>query len=396
MKSLTTLGVLLLLPLLSACQDAATPRQGPPPGKPAVGYVTLQPSPVLRTIELPGRVAASATAEIRPQVDGIVKRVAFHEGGRLAVGDVLYELDDAKFKAAHAAAAASLKKTEAAAAAAQATFDRNQALVASRTVSVQTLDDARSSLLQAKAEVEAAKAALDTAQINLDYATIRAPIAGIVGASAVSVGALVTQNQTNALATIRQLDPAYVNLVDTSANMLRIRAEVEAGRLGRAKNEPSPIALTLETGSTYKETGEISLAEAVVSESTGTFTLRATFANPDFVLIPGMFVRATVDLGALPGAFLVPQRAVTRGADGKATLYVVSSEGKAELRRVRTEGTKGNDWIVTEGLAAGDKLIVDGFQKISDGSPVSPVEALINGDGVVLQDMKAAKAGDRP
>lgn len=379
-------GVLLTLTLIAACQPSG--QSGPPPaGKAEVGYVMLQPTSVPRTMDLPGRVVALATAEIRPQVAGIVRKTAFKEGGVVQAGDVLYELDDAKFKAAYAAASAAVRKAEAATAGAQTAFDRNAKLAESNAVAAQTVDDSRSTLLQAQASEEAARADLETARINLENATIRAPIGGIIGVSTVSVGALVTENQTDALATIRQIDPINVDLVDSSANLLRIRDEVNSGRLGRENGNPPAVMLTLENGKPYGTAGTISLTEMVVSETTGTFTLRATFPNGQRVLLPGMFVQASVDLGTLNNAFLVPQRAVTRGDDGIATVYVVSQDSKAEAKRITTVGTSGNNWIVTDGISAGDRLIVDGFQKFSVGAEVVPVEATIADNGVVEQNL---------
>ncbi|QDG94640.1 efflux RND transporter periplasmic adaptor subunit (plasmid) [Rhizobium sp. NIBRBAC000502774] len=376
----------VLLTLVGCSQEQAT-QPVTSSAAVEVGYVVLKPKSVSRKMDLSGRVVAFATAEIRPQVDGIVRRIAFQEGRHVAAGDILYELNDTRFRAAQASAAAALKKTEAATAGAQATFDRNETLAKTNAVSAQTLDDARSTLLQAQADEEAARAARETAQINLDDTVIRAPIAGIIGISTVSVGSLVTENQTDAMATIRQVDPIHVDLVDSSANLLRIRDEIEAGRLGRNKGEPTSVTLTLENGKEYTTKGEISLADMVVSQTTGTFSMRARFSNPDRVLIPGMFVRATVDLGTMPDAFLVPQRALTRGDDGKATVYIVSADNKAEQKAVTTSGTTGNDWIVIDGVKEGDKLIIDGFQKISNGKAVTTVEATIDDDGVVKQTL---------
>ncbi len=380
--------------VLAGCSSEQ--QGGPPPpdlGPVEVGVVSLSSRSVPRTVQLAGRVVAYATAEVRPQVDGIVRKVAFREAGTVEAGDVLYELDDRKFQAAVAAAEAALKKAGAAHAAARITFDRNEKLAATNAVSAQTLDDARSSLLQAEAEEEAAKAELDAARINLDNTVIRAPIGGIIGVSTVSAGALVTANQTQALATIRQIDPVYVDMVDSSANFLRIRDEVEAGRLGRERDAAPAVALTLENGRAYDRKGEMKLADMVVSQTSGTFSLRATFANPDRVLLPGMFVRAGVDLGSMPNAFLVPQRAVQRSANGDPTLYVASGDDKAELRAIATGGAVGNDWIVVDGVADGDRLIVDGFQKISDGAAIRPVEAAIDEDGVVRQTISPATDG---
>lgn len=373
---------------LAGCsQDQTGQPQGDVPAV-EVGYVILKPQAVPRSIELPGRVVARATAEIRPLVNGIVRKVAFREGREVAENDVLYELNAAKFKAALSSAEAALKKAQAARAGAQTTFDRNETLAKTNAVSAQTLDDARSTLLQAEADEEAAEAELETAQINLDNATLRAPISGVIGLSAVSAGALATENQTDVMATIRQIDPIYVDLVDSSANLLRLRDEVQAGRLGRPEQGVAPsVTLTLENGKEYETKGEIELADMVVSQSTGTFSMRATFPNSDKVLIPGMYVRAKVDLGAMPNAFLIAQRAVTRDNSGNATLYVVSDENKAELKTVTTSGAAGNDWIVVDGVREGDKVIVDGFQKISNGTAVKPVEATLDDNGVVPQTL---------
>ncbi|MFT4159163.1 efflux RND transporter periplasmic adaptor subunit [Shinella sp.] len=383
--------------LLAACSDQSSGNAPPGGGAmPAaeVGFVVLKAQSVPRHAQLSGRVVAHATAEIRPQIDGIIQSIDFREGRKVDAGDVLFKVRDAKFSAAYAAAAASLSRAEASQQSAQAAFDRNARLQSQSAVSQQALDEATAALLQAKADVESAKASLETARIDLDNTTIKAPIAGIIGMAGVSVGSLVTQNQTDALATIRQIDPVNVDLVDTSANLLKIRQDVEAGRLGRDGEGAPGVRLTLENGADYDETGTISLATVNVSESTGTFTLRASFPNPRRVLLPGMFVRASVDLGSMPNAFLVPQRAVQRSGTGEPVAYVVSTDGKAEQRTLTTLGTSGNDWIVTEGLKDGERLIVDGFQKISAGAAVTPVEAVIDEDGVVKQSLAGPAQAD--
>ncbi|SJZ49098.1 efflux RND transporter periplasmic adaptor subunit [Consotaella salsifontis] len=395
------LGTLLILTaMLAACsqQDsgasssagAGGARGGGARGPVEVAVETLKTQDVPRTTELAGRVAAKATAEIRPQVDGIVRKIVFEEGRPVHEGDVLYQLDDRAFQAALSAAKAAVSKAGASTAAAQSTFDRVQTLVQSKAASASALDDARSTLLQAQASEEAAKAELQAAQINLDNTTIKAPIDGIIGTSVVSVGSLVTANQSAAMATIRQIDPIYVDLVETSVNLLRLRGQIHAGEIGRPTFEQTKVHLTLENGQQYHVEGRLSLAEPVVSESTGTFSLRAVFANPHRLLLPGMFVRATVEVGTMKNALLVPQRAVSRDASGEATAYVVSADGKAEKRILTTAGSTNNDWIVTAGVAAGDQLILDGFQKFSDGSAVKALEASVDEDGVVAQDLTAA------
>lgn len=394
------LGILVLAAVLAACNAQNGGGAGAPPGAGGpgaagpveVGTIEMKAQAVPQTAELPGRVLASATAEIRPQVNGVVRSIDFEEGRPVKAGAVLFHLDDRSFRAAYAASAAALSKAEASQAGAQATFDRQQKLASTNAVSQQALDEARTAMLQANADVEAAKADLQAAQINLDNTQITAPIDGFIGTAAVSVGSLVTQNQTTAMATIRKIDPVNVDLVDTSANLLRIREQVSAGKLGRPEQGPPKARLTLENGAAYGSTGTVSIFTVDVSESTGTFTIRASFPNGDGILLPGMFVRASVDLGEMPHAFLVPQRAVQRSATGEPIAYVVSAEGKAEERKLVTSGARGNDWIVTEGIADGDRLIVDGFQKFSAGATVSPVAATIDADGVVEQTLQPAAA----
>lgn len=398
MKNRSLLSCLALLAIvLSACSQE--PAGSPPSraqGPVEVGVVTLASQPVPFAMELPGRVLASATAEIRPQVNGLVREQVFREGSEVAAGDVLYRLDDDTFTAAHDAAAASLQGAEASLAGAQNRFDRTQILAESNTASAQTLDDARVGLLQAQANVAAATASLAAARINLDNTTIRAPIRGLIGTSSVSVGSLVTANQQEALATIRQIDPVNVDLMDTAANRLRLRAQVEAGTLGRDREQRPVVKLVLEDGSQYSETGTISLTEVVISETTGSFALRASFPNPRRLLRPGMFVRATVHIGNTPDAFLVPQRAVTRNAAGEATAFFVTEDGKAQVRVIETGRAIDNDWLVTGGVANGDRVVVDGLQKISDGTAVTPVEVEIDADGVVRQEIATPQADAQP
>lgn len=387
-------GLALLAIILSGCSDEQAEK--PPAREQAaieVGVVTLASQAVPFSMELPGRVLASSTAEIRPQVTGIVREESFREGSEVAAGDVLYRLEADTFQVAHDAAAATLQGAEATLAGAQTRFDRAQRLTEANTASAQTLDDARVELLQAKAGVASATAALAGARINLDNTIIRAPIPGLIGTSAVSVGSLVTANQQEALATIRQIDPVNVDLMDTAANRLRLRAQVQAGMLARDREQRPTVELILEDGSTYEETGSISLSDITVDETTGSFVLRASFANPRRLLRPGMFVRATVHIGSSPHTFLVPQRAVTRNAAGEATAFFVTDDGKAEQRVLVTGRAVGNDWLVTDGVAAGDRVIVDGLQKISQGSSVSPIEAGIDDDGVIRQTIDSPQTG---
>jgi membrane fusion protein (multidrug efflux system) len=375
-----------------AFATAAQAQSGPPgaPGPVEVGVVTMHAQSVPFTVALTGRVTASQEAEVRPQVGGVIKAINFREGSQVKAGDVLYEIDDASYKASVAVAQAAVEKANAAVSSAQAKYDRYVKL--GSNVSASDLEDARIALIQAQADAASAGASLAAAQINLDLTKVAAPISGLISRSAVTQGALVTAAQTTALATVRLLDPIFVDLVDTSVNLLRIRSQVESGALqGGGRGQPPAVHLTLEDGSPYGEAGRMTLTDVVVSESTGTFSLRATFPNPHRVLLPGMFVRAQVDLGNNPKAFLVPQRAVTFNAAGDATA-LVASDGKAVLGVLTTDGTVANAWIVTAGIGEGDQVIVDGLQKIAAGSAVKPVEVTLDDNGVVHQTIGAAPA----
>lgn len=381
-----------ILLISSACSDDTKTQSASTAATAApvdVGVVTLKSASVPRYMELPGRIVPNATAEIRPQVDGIIEKRVFQEGGPIKEGDLLYQLNDDKFTAALNAAKAALEKSKATVAGARLTYDRNLQLTKTQAASQADVDTANTALLQAQADEAAASADLETAQINLDDTSIKAPISGIISTSTVSVGALVTANQTDAMATIRQINPVLVDLVDTSVNLLRIRDEVRNGTLGRpGKNGPPKVTLILENGETYGTEGTISLANLVVSETTGTFSVRATFANTDNILLPGMFVRARINLGEMPNTFRLPQRAVMRDAAGQATALFVGADNKVEQRILITTDTLGSDWLVTKGVKDGDQLIVDGFQKVQAGSVVKPVPVIINDDGVAV-DPKA-------
>jgi len=373
-------------------QPAGGGGRGQNAGPVEVGVVTLKSQSVPFTLELPGRVSASLTAQVRPQVGGIIEAVNFQPGAVVAKGDVLYQVSADTYKAQLASAQASLQRANAAVPTAQATVTRYEALVNTNGgVSQSELDTARGALLQAQADVASAQASVQQAQINLNLASIAAPIAGVIGVSAVDPGALVTANQADALATIRQLDPVIVELVDTSLNLLRIRDRLATGTLSGDRANPPTVTITLEDGTKLDETGNVEQGEPVVSETTGTFTLRATMPNPRRILLPGMFVRATVSVGD-ETAFLVPQRAVTRDAAGNATAYFVSSDGKAVSKALTTSRSYDNNWVVTGGVEDGDRVIIDGLQKISGGAPVTPVEVTLDADGVAKQTIPVPAA----
>lgn len=365
----TVFAALPLLMLLAACSQENT-GSAPPVVKPEVSAVTLDPQSVAITAELPGRTSASVIAEVRPQVGGIIRSRNFKEGSDVKQGDVLYEIDPAFYQAAFDNAKATLERAQGAVPTAKARFERYSNLNRTNIVSQQDLDDARSTFAQAQADVDAATAALETARINLDYTKIRAPIDGRVDASTVTVGALVTTGQTTALTTIRTLDPINVDVTQSSANLLKFRRAVAEGRL-KTNGTNVAVRLTLEDGSTYAQTGTLEFSEATVAEAVGTINVRATFPNPDRLLLPGMYVRATIEEGVAENSYLIPQRAVTRNTKGQPTAKFVTADGKVEDRVLSVQRNIGNNWLVSEGMKEGDRVIVEGSQRIAAGQEVT-------------------------
>jgi membrane fusion protein (multidrug efflux system) len=353
--------------LLGGCSKGGAGQDGMPSAM--VSVVEVRQEAVTLTRELPGRTTPYAVAEIRPQISGIVKDRLFEEGARVEAGQVLYQIDDATYKAAYDSAAASLNRAEATLALARTNANRTLALLKDKAVSQQDGDDAVAALRQAEADEGVARAALNNAKIQLDRTKIVSPITGYIGKSAVTKGALVTENQENALATVRQLDPIYIDVTQSSREMLEMRREMDSGTFKSA--DSLPVAIVLEDGSAYPQRGKLAFSEATVDETTGATLLRVQVANPDRLLLPGMYVRATVGMGMRPDALLVPQRAVTRSADGVASLMIVNEKGVVEPREVTLGPVTGNRWIVEKGLNAGDRVIVDGLQFVGPGMPVS-------------------------
>lgn len=368
-RHLTPLAGWLALLLLAACDDEGSasaqqpPRAAPPPG---VTVVTMQPQPVPRLTELPGRTTAFLTAEIRPQVSGVIRDRLFTEGQEVKAGQPLYQIDPASYQAALDSALASQQKAEAGVVSAQLTVDRYRPLAKARAVSQQDLDTAVATLRQGQADVAAAKASVETARINLDYTKVVSPITGRTGRSAVTPGALVTADQTTALVTVTQLDPIYVDVTQPSSALLSLRRELAAGRVSGADGHAT-VRLILEDGSVYEHPGTLQFSEVTVDQTTSSVTLRAVFPNPDGLLMPGMYVHERLQQGIDPAAFLVPQQAVGRDSRGRAVVQVVGSDDTAEERAVKAERTLGGDWVVTEGLAAGDRVVVEGLQRVRPG-----------------------------
>lgn len=364
------LGGMLLLNGCGKQDKAVAPPQGVPP---EVGVVIIQPERAVLTTELPGRVAPHLIAEVRPQVGGIVQQRLFTEGGDVKAGQVLYQIDPATYRATFASARAALSRAEANLAPARLREERFRDLVKIKAVSQQEFDDAHAALLQAEAEVESAKAALENARINLDYTSVKAPISGRIGRSTVTTGALVTASQEAALATIQQLDPVYVDVTQSTADLLRLRQSLASGLLKNGGATQAQVSLLLEDGTSYAQSGTLKFSEVTVDQSTGSVTLRNLFPNPDLLLLPGMFVRAVLEEGVNEQAILVPQRGVTRNQAGNAMVMVVGSEEKVEPRLIKVARTVGEQWLVSEGLKAGDRVILEGIQKARPGTVVKAV-----------------------
>jgi len=362
----------LTILLLASCGKKPAPG-GPPPGGPVeVSVVSIQTQRVALTKELSGRVAASLTAEVRPQVGGILQNRLFTEGSDVKAGEVLYQIDPASYQAAHDGASAALAKAEASVAPLRLKADRYQELLTSEAVSQQDVDDATAAQKLAEAEIELAKAALETARINLAYTKVTAPISGRIGRSAVTNGALVTASQAMPLATIQQLDPVYVDVTQSSNEMLRLRKALESGRLSMNEGQ-AKVQLLLDDGTPYPEPGSLKFTEAFVDPGTGSVTLRTLFPNPKLLLLPGMFVHTVLEEGVRDQAILVPQRGVTRNPAGNAMVMAVGAEEKVEPRVIQVERTVGNHWLVNGGLNVGDRVIVEGLQKARPGTPVIAV-----------------------
>ncbi|WP_349573460.1 efflux RND transporter periplasmic adaptor subunit [Azotobacter salinestris] len=343
---------------LNGCKQESSP---PPRQAFEVGVVTLEPQSYVLTHELPGRTAAYRIAEVRPQVNGIIQKRLFIEGSEVRAEQQLYQIDAAVYEAA-------LKEKEATLASARSLAARYAVLIKSRAVSQQAYEEAQAARLQAEAS-------LDKARIDLRYTKVLAPISGRIGRSAVTEGALVSNGQTQVMATIHQLDPIYVDVIQPARELLALRRDLASGRLERTGEHTAKVILILEDGSKYTHEGRLEFSEVSVDESTGSVTLRAVFPNPDRELLPGMFVHARLFGGMRSEAILAPQQGVTRNTKGEATAMVVNAENKVELRTLKAERAVGNRWLVNEGLLPGDRLITEGLQFIQPGTEVKVVPA---------------------
>jgi membrane fusion protein (multidrug efflux system) len=348
-----------LASLLSGCSKKEEAAAAPPP--PQVGVVTLKTQAYTLTSELPGRTTAFRIAEVRPQVNGIILKRLFTEGADVKAGQQLYQIDPAIYQATLDSAKATYESSNSLA-------GRYKQLINEQAVSRQEYDTAVGSAREAKAAVQ-------TAEINLRYTKVYAPISGRIGRSLVTEGALVSNGQADAMATIQQLDPIYVDVIQSSAEMLKLRRELESGKLQKAGDNAAKVKLVLEDGSLYPTEGKLEFSEVSVDETTGSVTLRAVFPNPDHTLLPGMFVHARLQSGVAENAILVPQQGITRDLKGTPTALVVNADNKVESRTLVANRTIGSDWLVEKGLNAGDRVITEGLQYVKPGAEVKVAEA---------------------
>jgi membrane fusion protein (multidrug efflux system) len=376
--------------LLAGCQ---TEQHEAPAARPApqVGVVTVQFQHILLTTELPGRTSAYRTAEIRPQVSGLVQKRLFTEGADVREGDVLYQIDPAPFQAALNNARAALGRSQANLPAIRARVARYQKLLADKAVSQQEYDDAVSALSQTEADIAYGKASVETARINLAYTRIKAPISGRIGRSNVTEGAIVTAYQPQALATIQQMDPIYVDVPQSTSELLRLQRRLARGLLDQSGSNQKSVSLVLEDGTQYSLEGTLQFRDITVDPSTGSVNLRVVFPNPEGFLLPNMFVRAIMKEGVDEKALLIPLQAVSRDPKGNPLALIVDSEEKVQQRMLEVDRAIGDQWLVASGLSPGDRVVVEGIQKVRPGASVRAVPF----ESGAQQGPATSKDGDR-
>ena len=361
---------LLMSLLLSGCGDR---KAGGPPPPPEVAVVTIQARQVASTTELPGRTSAYLVAEVRPQVAGIIQKRLFTEGANVRAGQVLFQIDASLYQAALDNAKASLARSEAHLTTIQLKAARLRELIAEKAVSQQDYDDATAALKQTQADIQFGKASVEVARINLQHTAITAPISGRIGRSSVTEGALVTSHQPLPLATIQQLDPMYVDVTQSTAEILRLRRQLQEGRIEISKKHLEGVRLLLEDGSEYPWKGTLQFQDITVDPTTGSVILRMVFPNPKGLLLPNMFVRTVIQEGIRKNAILVPQQAVSRDLKGNPFTFVVDAKGTVQQRPLTLDRTIGDAWLVTSGLESGERVIVEGILKVKPGAPVRTV-----------------------
>lgn len=368
------MGAMLIAAALGGCSKPEVEPKGPPKSEPQVGVVTLQPQNQQLDASLPGRTRAFMTAEVRPQVSGIIEQRLFTEGAMVKRGQQLYQIDAASLRAAEASAKAAVAKAQASQRTLAATARRNAELVKIDAISKQAFDESQAAAAQAASDVAVAMANLETARINLKYSRIEAPIAGRIALSAVTPGALVTANQAAALTTIVQLDPMYVDFTQSSTELMQLKRDLESGRYQKVEGDKIPVRIQLDDGSDYPHPGKLAFAGVIVNDTTGTLTLRAEVPNPEGLLMPGMYVKALLPTALAADALLVPQQSVTRDLAGKPNVMVVNADDVVEKRQIEVDRAVGAFWLLKSGLQAGERVMVDGFQRAKSGDKVKPAE----------------------
>ncbi len=368
---LTSLGAaFFLLFAVAGCGKSDAPAAAPPPTE--VSVVTIKPSALGVTNELPGRLESTRIAEIRARVPGVVLKRTFREGSDVKAGATLFLIDPAQFKATYNSANAAVARAEATLLQAELKEKRYKPLVATNAVSKQEYDDVSATLKQAEADLASAKASRETARLSLDYATVTSPISGRIGRALVTEGALVGQNEATPLATVQQINPIYVNMTQSATEILKLKRALDGGQLKSAGKGAAKVTLVTDDGKEYNLPGKLLFSDLTVDESSGSVTLRAEFPNPDALLLPGMYVRARIEQAVDENAITVPQQAVARTASGSVVM-VVDAEGKVVSRPVQTGNSSATSWVITEGLKEGDQVIVEGLQKVKPGATVKAV-----------------------
>jgi membrane fusion protein, multidrug efflux system len=387
------LTVLSSLLLLGGC-DSGHSQQAPQAPVPEVATVTIEAKPIELTTELPGRTAAHLVAEIRPQVNGIIQKRLFKEGADIKAGELLYQIDPAPFQVAYDSAKASLGKAQANLPAIRSRASRYKELLVDKAVSRQDYDDAEAAVGQAQAEIEYWKTAVEGARINLGYTKVTAPISGRIGRSSVTDGALVTAYQPLALSTIQQLDPIYVDVTQSSADLLRLKRNLDAGRLTTDSEGSQKVRILLEDGTPYPMEGTLQFRDVTVDPATGSFTLRIVVPNPKHLLLPGMFIRAEVKEGTAEQAIMIPQQGVSRNPRGEPFALVVDDAGTVQQRALGLNRAIGDQWLVSSGLSAGDRVVVEGMLNVRPGTTVKPVAYNRPKDGSGSPDPKRQPAAE--
>ncbi|MCK9197202.1 MAG: efflux RND transporter periplasmic adaptor subunit [Syntrophales bacterium] len=387
-KQVIIVGGLTAFLILTGCGQSS--NKAPAGGPPEVAVVTIQPQRVVITTELAGRTSANLVAEVRPQVGGIIQKRLFTEGADVKAGQVLFKIDPAHFQAIHNNAQAALGRSEANLSAIRLRAERMQELVAEKAVSQQEYDDAAAALKQNQADIQFWKATVETASINLKYSSVTAPISGRIGKSSVTEGALVTANQPLPMATIQRLDPMYVDVAQSTTELMRLRRRLEDGRLNHNVNIRNKVHVLLEDNTRYQWEGVLQFRDVTVDPTTGSVTLRVVVPNPKGFLLPGMFVRAELEEGVNEKALLVPQQAVTRDPKGNPLTFTVDAQGKVQQREIKIDRAIGDKWLVSSGLTPGERVIVEGIQKVKPGASVMVVPFVENAGKTGGADKPAA------